>query len=455
MTDLERQRSPIAELLFLALPTIAQMASYTVMQFIDSLILSRLGETPATAGSNSGMLAFAMISLGMGTELLVNTLASQSFGRGEFGNCGRYLWQGIWVGLIFGLLLLPLRHIGGVLFPAFGHAPELAGMEATYWNIVLLAAAIKMVSIALGQFLLAIDRPKFVLFSAIVGVGINAPAAWMLVLGRGGFQSHGVAGAAWAQNIGVTCECATLAIFVFFTPGKFGVSNFAPHAKSMLTLLRIGVPSGLQWFSDVLAWSVFCNGVMGLLGTAAMAANTFMLRYLVVCFMPAVGLQSAATALVGRYIGRQRQDIVANRAHLAFGISLIYVIICGSVLVVARKPLIGLFSSNPDVIRMGAVYLIFAAAYEVFDVMYIVYTGALRGAGDTLVPTIVMASLCWTISIGGGYLVVLKVPQLGYTGPWIMGCIYGAVLGVYMLRRFLAGGWKSIQLHEPQPAVAH
>ena len=104
---------------------------------------------------------------------------------------------------------------------------------------------------------------------------------------------------------------------------------------------------------------------------------------------------------------------------------------------------------------MGAVYLIFAAAYEIFDVMYIVYTGALRGAGDTLVPTIVMASLCWTISIGGGYLVVLKVPQLGYVGPWIMGCIYGAVLGVYILRRFLAGGWKNIQLHEPQAAVAH
>ena len=139
-----------------------------------------------------------------------------------------------------------------------------------------------------------------------------------------------------AQNIGVTCECATLAIFVFFTPSKFGLSNFAPHAKSMLTLLRIGVPSGLQWFSDVLAWSVFCNGVMGLLGTSAMAANTFMLRYLVVCFMPAVGLQSAATALVGRYIGRQRPDIAASRAHLAFGISLIYVIICGSLIVIAQ-----------------------------------------------------------------------------------------------------------------------
>ena len=200
MTDLERQALADCRA---SVPGAADhrpdgvLHAHAIYRFVDPL---RLGETPATAGSNSGMLAFAMISLGMGIELLVNTLASQSFGRGEFANCGRYLWQGIWIGLIFGLLLLPLRHLGGALFAAFGHAPELASMEATYWSIVLLAAAIKMIAIALGQFLLAIDRPRFVLFSAIVGVGMNAPAAWMLVLGRCGFQSHGVAGAAWRKT---------------------------------------------------------------------------------------------------------------------------------------------------------------------------------------------------------------------------------------------------------------
>src|SRR5580698_7878786 len=105
----DQPRSPLSELLSLALPTVAQMASYTTMQFIDTWILSRLGNAPPTAAANAGILAFAPISFGMGTLVIVNTLVSQSFGRREFKQCGQYLWQGIWLGLVFGLALLPLR----------------------------------------------------------------------------------------------------------------------------------------------------------------------------------------------------------------------------------------------------------------------------------------------------------------------------------------------------------
>ena len=88
--------SPIVELLTLAAPTVAQMLSYTLMQFVDTLMLSRVGSTQATAGGNAGLFAFSVISLGVGVLFVVNTLASQSFGRREFAECGRFLWQGIW-----------------------------------------------------------------------------------------------------------------------------------------------------------------------------------------------------------------------------------------------------------------------------------------------------------------------------------------------------------------------
>src|ERR1700735_3918747 len=84
---------PLVELLHLALPTVAQMASYTVMQFIDVWILSRLGGTAPTAVSNAGMMAISSLSFGMGITIIVNTLVSQAFGRGEWRDCGKYLWQ--------------------------------------------------------------------------------------------------------------------------------------------------------------------------------------------------------------------------------------------------------------------------------------------------------------------------------------------------------------------------
>ena len=205
MSEPDPHASPLAELLSLALPTVAQMASYTVMQFIDTWMLSRLGETPATAAANSGIISFAFVSLGIGTLILVNTLVSQAFGRGEWKSCGQYLWQGIWLGLAYGLVLIPLRAVAGPLFTAFHHPQIQAAMEAEYFRIVLLSSGIKLVSSAAGQFFLGIDRANAVLAGAVFGVAVNAAAAWCIVLGHCGFASQGVVGAAWSQNIGVTC----------------------------------------------------------------------------------------------------------------------------------------------------------------------------------------------------------------------------------------------------------
>src|SRR5215218_5743448 len=108
----EPARRPIVELLFLAAPTIAQMASYTVMQFADTYMLSRVGDAEATAAGLGGMAAFSLIS----------------FGVGDLAACGRYLWQGVWFSVLFGLAVMPLLWPAGALFRALGHEPRLAGM---------------------------------------------------------------------------------------------------------------------------------------------------------------------------------------------------------------------------------------------------------------------------------------------------------------------------------------
>src|SRR3954467_8443859 len=153
--DSSADRRPIVELLLLAAPTIAQMASYTVMQFADTYMLSRVGDAEATAAGLGGMAAFSLISFGVGVLMVVNTLVSQSFGRGDVPACGRYLWQGIWFSVLFGLAVMPLLWPAGALFRAFGHEARFAAMEATFFRILLFTAAVKLAGVSLGQFMLA------------------------------------------------------------------------------------------------------------------------------------------------------------------------------------------------------------------------------------------------------------------------------------------------------------
>jgi multidrug resistance protein, MATE family len=438
------EHRPLVELLLLAGPTVAQMASYTVMQFIDTWILSRISDQAATAASNSGIFAFSAIGFGMGTLMVVNTLVSQNFGQRNDRACGRCLWQGIWFGAILAVLLLPVVPVVERAFLAFGHSAQLLALEKVYLRIVILSAVLKFASTALGQFMLGINRPNAVLGSAVIGTIVNAAVAVLLVLRL----KMGIAGAAWAQNIGVAAEMLALVGFVLRKDIRraFHLAGWQLRWREFWTLLRVGIPSGVQFVVDVLAWGLFAAWVLAIFGDAAMAANTYMFRYMSVSFMPAVGVGNAVTSLVGRYIGAGRPDIAARRAHLGFVLTFAYMLVMGLIFVLARNPMMSWFTRDPEVLRLGATLLIIAAFYELFDAMYIVYVGALRGAGDTLVPAIVIGVLNWGLSLGGGYAIARLLPQWGIFGPWSAATAYGVSLGVFMFIRFQAGGWKKINL---------
>jgi MATE family multidrug resistance protein len=446
---------PLAELLLLALPTMAQMASYTVMQFADTWMLSRLGVSEPTAAGNAGLFAFSLIGFGVGVLFCVNTLVSQHFGQKDYASCGRYLWQGVWFGVLFGVLSLAALPFAPHLFRLIGHEPRLAGMESTFFRITVSATVIKLASVALGQFLLAINRPWIVMLAAACGVAVNIGVNYFLVFGHGGFPAMGVAGAAWGTNIGITVEMLIL-LCIVLTPairGRYNTLDLSLRLPQIRTLLSIGISSGVQIVADVLAWSLFSFWVMAQFGTNAMAANIFLFRYISVSFMPAFGISTAVTALVGRYIGAGKPEISEQRAHLGFVLSAVYMVACGLVYIFGRNVLMALFTDDPEVLRIGALLLVFGGIYQLFDAMYIVYNGALRGAGDTFVPAVATAVLCWGIAVCGGYVVARARPDWGPGGPWTVASIYGVILGVFMFVRFKAGGWKAIRLDRPD-AVA-
>ncbi len=426
------------------------MASYTLMQFIDTWILAHSGGgvIPPTAAALAGFLAFAAISLGMGVMFVVNTLVSQAFGRGDFPACGTYLWQGVWLAVLFSLLLLPMLLVMPGAFHLMGHEPVLAHQEGIYLRIVLAAAILKLTATAIEQFLLGVNRPISVAVATIAGVSVNAAAAWILIMGRLGLHPMGVAGSAIAQNIGVGVEL--LAVIIFTTTPSvritFGLADWRLHPRRMLTLVKIGIPSGLQIVADILAWSAFTMWVMSIFRTEAMAANIFVFRYMSVSFMPAFGISVAVTALVGRYIGMGRPDLAVARANLGFAVTAIYMAGCGLLFFLDRRGLIGLFTVDPAVLAVGQQLLIFAAVYQLFDAMYIIYNGALRGAGDTLMPAVMTGLLCWGIAVLGGWSIGHWRPALGPAGPWTAALLYGILLGLWMWARFARGRWRTIRL---------
>ncbi len=437
--------SPLREIMLIAIPTILQMAAYTVQQFTDIYMLSKVGDVHATAAGTGGIVTFCFISFGFGILVLVNAMAGQAFGAKKYSECGQHLWQGIWMALGYGLVLTPFLFLGERTFSLFRHSHELIRLETIYFQVSMTFLIVKMLAVAIGQFILAIDRPNIVLLSAACGVVVNIIANYALIYGHFGMPAMGIAGAAWGTNIGVTVELLILCVVAFGPTVRNKYNSFAWRfdRKKFTELLKIGIPSGFQMTGDLLAWTIFLVGVMGLYGQEALAANNYMIQYMKVSFMPAFGFGTAVSVLVARYVGMGKPLVAEQRTKLGLKIAAVYMISCGLVFVTIGEPLLRVFTTDPKIIEIGKLLFIFCAIYQLFDSVFIVYSNALRGVKDTFLPSVVQISLCWTMVVGGGLLMATYFRDWGVGWPWAIGAVYGMILGLFLRARFHSGRWKT------------
>jgi MATE family multidrug resistance protein len=211
-------------------------------------------------------------------------------------------------------------------------------------------------------------------------------------------------------------------------------------------VFAMGFPIGLQWFLDVGAWFVFLTIIMAKFGTVVMAASNIALQFMHLSFMPAIGIGIAVNSLVGHAIGARRQDLAVRHARIGLLVMMSYMLAIAAFYLLARRWFIGLLSSDAAVIAAGAGVLVWAAVFQAFDALGINYIFALRGAGDTKWPSIMVIFHCWVTFIGGAYLVMHFAPGLGLHGPWMMCTLYIMLLGLSLWRRWRRGEWKKIKL---------
>lgn len=329
----------------------------------------------------------------------------------------------------------------------------------------------------LESFFYGTHRPAVVYLASLAANGVNLVGDYALIYGKWGLPKLGLEGAAIATVGGAAVGLVVLTWI--FLNGRAARAHRTrrqktPRIGQMLQVLRVGWPAGLQMFIDVLGWAVCITALVGSVGTIAgvadadagtvhLAASSVAIRYMHVAFMPTVGIGIATTALVGRYIGARQMHLVRRRVHAALALGVGYMGLCGLVFWLGRYPLVRFFltvSASPDpavakrtadVVAVAVQVMICAGFFQMFDAAGIVLSGALRGAGDTLWPMVISATLIVTVIIGGGVLMLTLLPQLESIGVWIACSAYIIVLGLAMWRRFAAGHWRKIDLLGSRP----
>lgn len=455
--------SPLRELLALAWPTVLTMTSYTVMQFVDGLMVSRVGSLEFAAQGNGGLATFMPLSFLLGVLSMVNTYVSQNLGAGRPREAPRYAWAAIWMSLAAWIILLPYAACVGLLFARLGHEPELVALETTYGQILMFTCFTTLMSRGLSHFFYGLHRPKIVFAATIVGNVANVFLNWVLIFGHLGFPKLGLTGAAIATVIGTTVELIIPLAF-FLAPAMNAAlgtrTAWRPDWRAMRQLWRIGWPRSLTFGNEMVCWAVFMIYLIGTFGKEHSTAGWIALRYMHLSFMPAVGISVAVTATVGRYIGAGRPDTANHRAWLGVRLAMAYMGTCAVLFVLLREPLAKVLikpgdPAEAEILKIAMQLLICAAVFQVFDALAITLSGALSGAGDTVWPGMVTMVTSWTCIVGGGFAFVTWAPQLKSLGPWIGASAFIIILGIAFLWRWTSGRWRSIRLlDDAAPASA-
>ena len=183
---------------------------------------------------------------------------------------------------------------------------------------------------------------------------------------------------------------------------------------------------------------VVITAIVAPLGSIAIAANSFAITAESLCYMPGVGVEEAATTLVGQSVGARRANLTRRFARITVGMGMIVMGLMGVLLYVGAPLVMGMMTPVREVVDLGVrVLRIEAFAEPLFAASMVAY-GVFVGAGDTMTPCWMNAFSMWVVRIT---LAALLVGSMGLVGVWTAMCIELCFRGIIFLARLFSGRW--------------
>lgn len=454
-----RRRVDYRAVAALAAPLFLNAGVQAVLNLTDTWFLGRISpDATAAMGAVYWFVILLVLVLG-GVGIATQTLVAQEFGAGNHYGASEVAWGGLWVTLLMAPLFFWTGLSGGWLLAPFALAPGVETLALDYWFPRVSGAAAGVGLWVLTSFFNGVGRTRVTL---ILNLGVALLNVWLnqLIAFDLGF---GMAGIAWATTVSqVLVLAVALALFLSGPIRReFGSHHFwYLRGQTMRRVLALGMPAGAAAAADLGGTALF-QLMQVELGTVPGAATQIVMMLTSMAYMPAIGIASAGTTLVGQAIGAGDRDWAFVLGNAVIRIVVAYMGLLSLALALGGPWLLPFFVSAGDpqsgaVVATGTLIIWIAAAYQVFDGLHFGAGFALRGAGDVRVPALMVNGLAWlgfvplahmlSFAPGEGWVDLLPQAGLGTLGGWIALLIYAGALGTLMRLRWRSGAWRRIVL---------
>ncbi|MBU0533678.1 MAG: MATE family efflux transporter [Candidatus Omnitrophica bacterium] len=443
------------DILVVAIPLILSTSAWAVQHFVDRMFLTWYSPEAIAAAMPAGMLNFTVMSLFIGTASYAGTFVAQYYGAGIYKKIGPSVWQGAYIAVVGGIIHLFLIPLARPVFAFIGHDPLVQTNEIIYFQVLCLGAAPGIAGAAMAGFFSGRGKTWPIMWINCSATFVNLVLDYAMIFGNWGFPEMGMKGAAIATII--SGYFAFFIYLILFCKRSYNekyhtLKGFRLNLNLFKRLMHFGLPSGIQFSLDMVGFSIFIL-LAGRLGTTNLAATNIAFNINTLAFMPMIGIGIAISILVGQSLGKNRPDLAERSTYSGFHMTIVYTTIIAFFYMVMPDIFLKPFAAqaNPETFesirQIARVLLRFVAIYAIFDTLNIVFSSAIKGAGDTrfvLKMIIVLSSLLLVIP---SYIAVIIFHKGVYTA-WTIFTFYVIALGFAFLLRFIQGKWRTMRVIE-------
>jgi putative MATE family efflux protein len=429
MKKYSKLKGQIKEVLRLSFPAILTQLTTILMQYIDSAMVGNLG---ANASASIGLVAsttwlFNGVSYGVSSGFSVQV--AHHIGAKQENMAKKVVKHGLISAVEISTLLCLIGLLISKPLPTWLNGqPEIRADASNYFFVFALMLPFSQLNGLCAAFLQCSG-------DMITPSVLNALMCLLDVVFNALFiPRFGVLGA----GIGTTLACVVISIVMFLTCCIFNKSLSLKNCKRnkfdfeiIKKAVKIGMPVAVQE-TAMCGAMVVSTAIIAPLGAVAVAANSFAITAESLCYMPGYGIGSAATTVVGRSYGSGDKKLAKRYGNICTALGGIFMGFTGLIMAIICPFVFTLLTPDLSVRNLATEVLRIGLLAEPLFGVSIVAAGALCGAGDTLVPSLMNLGSIWGVRI---VLALILVKPFGLYGMWLAMAIELCVRGILMLWR--------------------
>lgn len=431
----------------LSVPMIIEMIMESLFAVIDIYFVGKVSVNAIATVALTESVIMIVYALSIGFSMAATAMVARRVGENKPEEATNVAVQAIFITIITSLIF----SAAGMFFAKdiltlMGGEKDLVEEGYGYTMIMLAGNATIMLLFLINAIFRGAGDASIAMRVLIVSNCLNIVLDPILIFGFGPIPAFGIEGAAIAttigRGIGVLYQLAVLTGAKGIVQVK--LKHLKIHWPTMWKIVKVSVGGIGQYMIGTLSW-LFLVRISAVFGAEVLAGYAVAFRIIMFTILPSWGLSNAAATLVGQNLGAGQPDRAERSVWKCAFYNMIFLGLISVVFITWAEEFVEIFSSEPEVIKYGALALRVISCGYIFFAYGMVIGQAFNGAGDTKTPTIINLFCFWLFELPMAYVMAVYL-GLGPIGIFLAIAIASTALAVASIVIFKKGRWKLVEI---------